>query len=378
MTSETDVCNRMLQRLGTRTTVSDAELANNSSNEAIQFNLMYTELRDSLLRLAPWDCAMKVGNLTYITSQPGTPENTSGMPTLWAPGMPAPPWTYEYQYPTDCLMARWIIPATQTGFAGGTPITTAVTGGASSWWWGSPVRYKVQTDAFYSVSAAAVAVGGTGYAIGDYITLVLVPTVNGVTNKIGTFLAVAPQGAAVVLQVATLAGSAVATVNVVSQINGEAATSPVGGSYFYDYGNNSGIAQASTTGAGTGATFNLTFANPAPQRVILTNQEFATLAYTQQCSDPNLWDPSFRDAMYDIGAATLCMALKGARETANMLVQRANKTLSVARGNDGNEGLTVNDITPDWIRVRGIDYDNQGMYSGPYQGYDWGSTFPMF
>src|SRR5882724_688049 len=118
MTSVTDICNRMLQKLGTRTTVTDVEIANNTTNEAIQFNLMYTEARDTLLRKAPWNCAMRTANLVYITSQTGTPENQSAATNLWQPGQPAPPWAYEYQYPVDCLEPRWIIPSTQTGFAG--------------------------------------------------------------------------------------------------------------------------------------------------------------------------------------------------------------------------------------------------------------------
>src|SRR5262249_45958163 len=162
-------------------TVTDSEIANNTSNEAIQFNLMYNETRDDLLRMAPWDCAMKTANLTYLTSQPGTPENTSATTNLWAPGQPAPPWAYEYQYPVDCLMARWVIPSTQTGYAGGTPITTAVTGGASSWWWGQPVRFKVQTDQFFMVNTATLVGGGSGYAPNDLVVVALQPT-SGVTN----------------------------------------------------------------------------------------------------------------------------------------------------------------------------------------------------
>src|SRR5258708_1701219 len=117
MTSLTDICNRSLQSFGTRTDVTAGELAANSTNEAKQFNLIYANLRDDLLRLAPWDCATKTANLTYITSQPGTPENTSAATNLWAPGQPPPPWAYEYQYPWDCLRAVSIIPANQTGFA---------------------------------------------------------------------------------------------------------------------------------------------------------------------------------------------------------------------------------------------------------------------
>lgn len=362
MTSITDVCNRMLQKIGTRTTVTDAEIAGNTSNEAIQFNLMYEELRDRLLRMAPWDCAMRTANLVYITSQPGTPENTSPGTNLWTPGQPAPPWAYEYQYPVDCLSARYVIPSTQTGFAGGVPITTAVTGGASSWWWGQPVRFKVQTDAFYPVTAAAVAAGGSGYAVDDIITLAAGNSAS------------PPIGAPAQLRVLTLGGGgAVATVEVVNVIAGSAI--PHGGSYFAPQTNP--VSQGSSTGAGTGATFNLTYGAKGSQRVILTNQEYATLAYTQQVTDPNVFDPSFRDGLYTAGGAALCMALQGDKDLANRLLGAANETIRIARADDGNEGLTINDVTPDWIRTRGIAYAD-GMQSGPYQGYDFGNYFPMY
>jgi len=261
MTAVVDIANRMMQRIGTRTTMTAAQLTALSTNEAIQFNLMYPELRDALLRMAPWNCAMKTANLTYITSQTGTPENTSPATTLWAPGQPPPPWAYEYQYPVDCLQPRWIIPATQTGFAGGIPITTAVTGGASAWWWGQPVRFKVQNDQFYPVTAAAVVAGGTGYAVGDIITLPIGPSTS------------PPIGAPAQLVVLVAAGGIVSSVGVVNQINGEATAQ--GGSYFAPQTGT--IAQASTSGTGTGFTCTLTFGPQGDQRVILTNQEFATL-----------------------------------------------------------------------------------------------------
>ena len=176
MTTVTDICNRSLQIIGTRTSVTAAEIANSTTNEAIQFNLIYENYRDDLLRMAPWNCALKTANLTYITSVPGTPENTSPATSLWQPGQPAPPWSYEYQYPVDCLRAQYIIPANQTGYASGVPITTAVTGGAAAFWRGPPIRFKVQIDSFYPVTAAAVVSGGTGYAIGDIITLPIGPT----------------------------------------------------------------------------------------------------------------------------------------------------------------------------------------------------------
>lgn len=380
MTTVTDVANRMFQVLGTRTTVTDAELAGNLSNEAIQFNLIYTELRDRLLRMAPWNAAMRTANMTYITSSPGTPENTSASTTLWSPGQPAPPWSYEYQYPVDCLMPRWIIPSTQTGFSGGIPITTAVTGGASSYWWGTPIRFKVQNDAFYTVDAVTVPTPGTGYAMGDLVTLALEPCTVNITNQIATFNAGAPQGAAATLKVLTVnGGGGILTAAVQTQVENE--TIPLGGSYYYDYATtttNAAVPQGSTTGAGIGAIFSLTFLSPpAPQRVILTNQEFATLAYTMRVTDPNVWDVSFREAIYSIGGAKLIMALVGNKDRANDLIRETNEIIRAARGDDGNEGLTINDVTPDWIRGRGIAYTD-GLTSGPYQGYDWGSNFPLF
>src|SRR3974390_2886951 len=167
-----DVVNRALQILGTRTTVTATELASNSTNEAIQANIAYDNVRQSLLRMAPWDCGLNSANLTLVTAVPGTPENTSPATMLWQKGQPAPPWAYEYQYPVDCIRACWVVPQYATGFAGGIPITTAVTGGAPSFWSGQPVRFKVAVDQFVPVIAAAVAAGGSGYAVGDVITLV--------------------------------------------------------------------------------------------------------------------------------------------------------------------------------------------------------------
>ena len=359
MTDNVDIVNRALQVIGTRTTVTAAELANQTSNEAIQANLILTQYRDQLLRMAPWDCALNYANLTYITSVPGTPENTSPVTTLWQKGQPAPPYAYEYQYPVDCLRACFIIPANQTGYAG-IPITTAVTGGASAFWNGQPVKFKVAIDQFYPVTAAAVVAGGTGYVIGDVITLPIGPTTS------------APIGAPVQLRVATAPGGVVATVTVVNVILGSA--TPLGGSYFAPQTGT--IAQSSTTGSGTGATFTLTFGSQGDQRTILTNQEFATMAYCRQVTDPNVMDSLFQEAWTSVLGAGLTMALTGDKGLANMAIGSANHKLLEARKVDGNEGLTINDVTPDWIRIRGIN--NNEYVSGPWSGFDWGSSWPTY
>jgi len=229
-------------------------------------------------------------------------------------------------------------------------------------WLGTPIRFKVQIDQFIPVTAAAVASGGSGYAVGDQITLA-----SGDPTQ-------PPIGAPVVLQVATVAAGVILTVSVVSQVI-DAGALPLGGSYFARQINP--VAQGSTTGSGIGATFNLTYGSKASQRVILTNQEFATLAYVRQVTDPNLWDPLFQDAMANKLGADLVMALSGDKQLANMCIQLANMSVMEARKVDGNEGLTINDVTPDFIRIRGINWTD-GFMSGPWTSFDWGGLLPAY
>lgn len=360
MTTNTTLVNLALQAFGSRTTVTDAELVTSSTNEAIQANLTFENTRDSLLRMAPWDCALNTRNLVYITSVPGTAQNSSPAQALWQRGLPRPPWAYEYQYPVDCLRACWIIPASQTGFTG-VPITTAVTGSAPQTWLGGPVVFKVGIDQFHCANAVTITSGGTGYAALDVITLASGPTSS------------APIGAPAQILVLTVNGlGTILTAGVITAIIGS--TLAVGGSYFEIQANP--VAQGSTTGVGTGATFTLGWSSLVDQRVILTNQEYATLCYVRQVTDPNVWDPMFQDAFVDALGSDLVMALTGDKTLANMLVNKANSAISEARKVDGNEGLTINDVVPDWIRVRGVAFDSQ--YQGPNSGFDWGGLLPLF
>ena len=377
MVAQVDIVNEALQVLGTRTTITAAQLAAQSNNESIQAQLIYNRTRNRLLRMAPWNCAFNTTALQLITAVVGTPENTSPAPTLWQKGQPAPPYAYEYQYPTDCIFAAWITPQTATGFAGGIPITTAVTGGAPSFWQGPPVKFRTAIDQVLVVSAAAAVLGGIGYAIGDQIVVALQPTTTTINNIFGQFLIGAPQGAPAVLQVTTVgAGGVITGVKLVGpNLNIGGTQQTVTGSYFYVNGANA--TQASTTGAGSGATFSFTYSGPQDQRVILCNQEFAILNYVRLVTDENVFDDLFTEAFASILGARLCMALVGDKQLANMAVAASNDAIGRARRPDGNEGFTVNDVLPDFIRVRGINYTED--YSGPFNtGFDWGALWPGY
>src|SRR5262249_8837002 len=231
-------------------------------------------------------------------------------PAVWQKGLPAPPWAYEYQYPIDCLKALFVVPQFTTGFSSGVPITTAITGGSPAFWMGPPQRFLFGVHQFFSFLSATVQAGGTGHAVGDIITLV------------GASAGAQPIGAPAQLLVSTIGGGgAITAVTVVDVVSSDATQ---GGSYFRIPTNPQ--AQASTTGAGINATFNLTFntGGQTDQRVILTNQEGAILCYVRQITDPNVMDPQFQEAWVCLLAARLVFALNGDKALANMKLQEAN------------------------------------------------------
>jgi len=370
MTTEIDVLNEALQSIGTRTTVTSLT---EQSNEAIQASLVIDKLRDRLNRMAPWNCARNYANLTLITAAPGTPENPSSGTTMWQKGIPPPNWAYEYQYPVDCIRPLFINPALQTGFTGGVPITTAVTGGSPSFWNGPPVKFSVGIDQFFVISSVPTIVSaGTLYNVGDVITLTPPPS---------------PQmGAPGQLQVTSIgSGGAITGIGIYpitySAYASITPATPVGGSYFQPQINPlaaafANVGPTNVPSVGTGATFNCVTNTTVDQRVILTNQEFATLCYLRQIINVNVMDQLFLDAWQAILASRLAIALTGDKSLANMKVAEANNLIQVARTADGNESLTINDVTPDWIRVRGIAQPDWG-YS-PNQSFDYGPLFEAY
>jgi len=112
------------------------------------------------------------------------------------------------------------------------------------------------------------------------------------------------------------------------------------------------------------------------QKVIWTNQEQAILAYVKRVTNPEVWDDGFQQALVAALGSRLVIALTGDKGLAQLKVQEANQFIQVARVGDGNEGLTINDVTPDWIRVRGISY--QAWEFSPNIMFDWGPMLTMY
>jgi hypothetical protein len=71
------------------------------------------------------------------------------------------------------------------------------------------------------------------------------------------------------------------------------------------------------------------------------------------------------------------MAINGDKALANENLKKSNAQIINARNTDANEGLTVNDVTPDWIRARGLINPADFGWS-PNIGYDWGGLLTMY
>lgn len=91
--------------------------------------------------------------------------------------------------------------------------------------------------------------------------------------------------------------------------------------------------------------------------VILTNQPSAVLVYTYRVSNPNLFDGQFVIALANYIGSRIAIRLTGDKNMAKMAFQVADQTTKEARASNGNEGLTVNDVLPDWMSVRGYAAD---------------------
>lgn len=90
------------------------------------------------------------------------------------------------------------------------------------------------------------------------------------------------------------------------------------------------------------------------KRKILSNVETPRLIYTQQVTNPDLFDPSFLIAVSYALAAAVTYPLTGDRAMASQLFQMANAHLLSARNLNFEEAISVTmaEYTPDWIAIR--------------------------
>lgn len=231
------LANLALSAIGTRSTISSLS---EGSNEANQLALHLTPAKEAILQVARWNFARKQTVLTLLK------DATQGqsVPT---------PWMYEYEYPSDCVQGRFVMPQVQVNLPSavvGTPtVPTAV---------GAPVRFLISSDADSS-------------------------------------------------------------------------------------GN--------------------------PVSVILTNQPQAVFVYTFRAPIA-LWDGQSVEALRYYLGARVCMALTGDKSQAKAAFDTAANLCKAAAASNGNEGLTIIDTVPDWVKVRGYasdwGYPDGGFFSyGP-------------
>lgn len=106
--------------------------------------------------------------------------------------------------------------------------------------------------------------------------------------------------------------------------------------------------------------------NGARNKVILTNQANAVLVYTTRITDVSLFDGAFLVAFANFLGARVCIPLSGDKNMMKGAYALADSTCRAAQASNGNEGLTVTDTVPDWMRVRGYQsdwgYPGQGAF----------------
>lgn len=107
--------------------------------------------------------------------------------------------------------------------------------------------------------------------------------------------------------------------------------------------------------------------------VILTNQDQAQGVYNCNNSNPSIWDSLFQSAMVASLAAFLVPALSLSLPLMDRQIKIAESAISIARRQDGNEGVTTMDHLPDWMRARA---GGQGFGIG-YNFSTWGGYCNM-
>lgn len=113
-----------------------------------------------------------------------------------------------------------------------------------------------------------------------------------------------------------------------------------------------------------------TDASGNPITVILTDQTQAQAIYTVNQPNPVIWDSQFQAAMVASLAAYLVPALSLNLSLMKAAIETAKGIIMDARVSDGNEGVTIMDHVPDWIRARGYNAGWIPGYCAGLGGWD--------
>jgi hypothetical protein len=339
--TDVDVANQSLAMISSRSQIVNF---NENTVEAKNVNIFYNRIRDQVMTMAWWNFARRTEALSLMKSAPGTPENPNPQ-VPWTSANPAPPWLYQYRYPNDCLLFRYITykPNSQPSLTTSTPLTTAIMS-SDSWWPGPPQKFvvatdfnlssdinNVHTDPVLSIDVANPAL----FAVNDLITI---------SDVVGTVEVNANTYLVVNKSIFNL------------QLGDPNTGISVDGSRFTPYVSGGSASLKSA-------------------KVILTNTIQALGCYTARITDPNIWPAEFYNAFATALAGFLAYPISGKLDLKTNLLQEANGMIIEARRTDGNEGITNQDITPDWIRIRGLQYQDwwgtggAGWDQGAYSSY---------
>lgn len=95
----------------------------------------------------------------------------------------------------------------------------------------------------------------------------------------------------------------------------------------------------------------------SPTKVILCNQPQAVLVYTARIVNPNIWDELFVCAFIGRLAQKLVIPCSGDKGLAKIAIEAGRAAEDEAATCNGNEDVTISDVTPDWILARGVADD---------------------
>lgn len=128
MTAPVDLCNLALDQIVARTSITGLTPPSPPNNKAAEVAARTYQIQtDAVFRAAHWNSARLQNTLTLLRAAVGTPENPSGV-DAGGNTLPIPPvpWRYEYAYPPDCLLMRFVIPRPNLPIAGTAPLMTNV------------------------------------------------------------------------------------------------------------------------------------------------------------------------------------------------------------------------------------------------------------